>query len=71
MHIVEKHFGENFKRLIEPAVYKLPVNSHAIISVSVDSNTHQDIVFTRDLKRVPSGLCQPRLKNLSINMARS
>jgi hypothetical protein len=35
--------------IIDPAVFKLPVNSHAIISVSVDVNTRQDIVFNKDL----------------------
>ena len=31
--------------IIDPAVIKLPVKSHAIISVSVDAKTRQDIVF--------------------------
>lgn len=36
--------------IIDPAVFKLPVNSHAIISVSVDANIRQDIVFKKEFK---------------------
>jgi hypothetical protein len=45
--------------MIDPAVFKLPVNSHVIISASVDAKTRHDIDFNNDLNRESSGLYRP------------